>query len=166
MRLPYRKAITLLSEEQMEVFLSPHFGKKEDGSFFLGYGIGPGWSDIVYDLHKKLVEENPDYRIHQVKEKFASLRYYVGGMTPEGHEYISEAENASAVTCEECGRPGKLRTHNYWIRTLCEVCSTVDRINKHLWNIEKGGFTFFFKSYFAMRRLMKKRKDGAENGDF
>lgn len=163
MRLRYRKPITLLSEEHMEVLLSKHFGGKEEGSYFIGYGIGPGWSDIVYDLHKKLLEENPDYRIHQVKEKFAGLRYYVSGVTKKGHEYIMEAEALSESTCEECGRPGKLRTHNYWIRTLCGVDSVVDQINKHLWNIHKGGLKLFFKNYFAIRRLIRKRKESAKN---
>jgi len=166
MQLPYRKPITSLSEEHIEVLLSPHFGKKENDSYFIGFGVGPGWSDIIYDLHKKLLEENPDYVIHQVKEKFAGLRYYIGKMTEQGHEYIREAEELSLQTCEECGRPGKLRTKNYWLRTLCDYDSFVDRVNKHLWNIQKGGLTFFFRHYFAIRRFNRKRKESAKNRVF
>jgi len=166
MRLPQRKPITYMTSEQLEGALKPHFGSKENGSYFIGFGVGPGWSDIILDLHMKLVKEHPDYVIHQVKEKFAGLRYYVGGMTDKGHEYIMEAEGLSEITCEECGRPGKLRQHNYWIRTLCDVDSAVDRINKHLWTIQKRGLKVFFKGYFAMRRINKKRKRSAENGDF
>jgi len=29
------------------------------------------------------------------------------------------AENMAAITCEECGKPGELRTGG-WMRTLCD----------------------------------------------
>jgi hypothetical protein len=166
MKLSYRKPITSLSEEQIEIFLSHRFGDKKKGGTFLGFGVGPGWSDIIYDLHKKLVEEKPDYVIHQVKEKFGTLRYYTGPLAGNGHVSIAEAERLSSITCEECGRPGKLRTNNYWLRTLCDYDSFVDRVNKHLWNIQKGGLTFFFRHYFAIRRFNRKRKESAKNRVF
>lgn len=155
MKLPYRKPITSLSEEHIEVFLSSHFGKKEDGEYFLGFGVGPGWSDIIYDLHKKLLGENPNYVIYQVKEKFAGLRYYVGKMTKTGYGYITEAEALSYQTCEECGRPGKVWSNKGWIRTLCWLDYQISNINKNLWFIERKGLTLFFRSYFYVRRLRK-----------
>jgi hypothetical protein len=165
MRLSYRKPITYLSEEHIEVLLSNHFGKKEHGHSFIGFGIGPGWSEIVYDLHKKLERENPDYVIHQVKEKFGTLRYYVGKMTDQGHIYIAEAENLSAVTCEECGRPGKIWGSKGWIRTLCWIDYRISEINKSLWILQRRGLQMFFKNYFYVRRLRRnmKRKKSAEN---
>lgn len=57
--------------------------------------------------------------VDQVKEKFGTLRFYYTG----GDEHISGmvrmAESMSAVTCEECGVPGK-QTSGGWIRTLCD----------------------------------------------
>jgi hypothetical protein len=164
MRLPYKKRITSLTSESLEAYLSPLFGGRagNDG-YFIGFGIGDGWTNIVFDLHKKLMKENPDYYIAQVKEKFAGLRYYVGPMTDQGHEYIREAEELSLQTCEECGRPGKLRTNNHWLRTLCDYDSVVASVNKHLWNIHRGGLSFFFRHYFAVRRFNRKRKGSAKD---
>lgn len=55
----------------------------------------------------------------QVKEKFGGLRFYYDG----GDDYIrgavSMAETMAAITCEECGKPGELRTGG-WMRTLCD----------------------------------------------
>jgi hypothetical protein len=165
MRLPYRKPITSLSEENIKVFLSHRFGSNVKDEYFIGFGVGPGWSDIVYDLHKKLLQENPDYVIHQVKEKFAGLRYYVGQMTEQGYKYIQEAEELSFQTCEECGRPGKIWNSRGWIRTLCWIDYRVSEINKSLWLFERKGLSLFFKNYFYIRRLRRnmKRKESAEN---
>lgn len=55
----------------------------------------------------------------QIKEKFGTLRFYYRG----GDDYIrgleAMADSMSAVICEDCGKPGKLRTGG-WIRTLCD----------------------------------------------
>lgn len=55
----------------------------------------------------------------QIKEKFGTLRFYYHG----GDDYIrgleAMADSMSAVICEDCGKPGKLRTGG-WVRTLCE----------------------------------------------
>ena len=57
--------------------------------------------------------------LDQVKEKFGTLRFYYSG----GDDYISGlvsmAESMSAVTCEECGNPGK-QVGGGWITTLCK----------------------------------------------
>lgn len=56
--------------------------------------------------------------VAQVKEKYGTLRFYYDG----GDEYIrgmvTIAESMSAVTCEDCGAPGELRSGG-WLRTLC-----------------------------------------------
>lgn len=64
----------------------------------------------------------------QVKEKFGTLRFYVD----YGEEYadeieklIRQAENESAITCEDCGNPGKTRPGG-WIKTLCDDCVKKD----------------------------------------
>lgn len=37
-----------------------------------------GWYPLVIELDQKLAEISPDYELHQVKEKFGTLRYYIG----------------------------------------------------------------------------------------
>jgi hypothetical protein len=39
---------------------------------------GPGWYPFIIELDRKLAEIAPDYQLHQVKEKFGTLRYYIG----------------------------------------------------------------------------------------
>lgn len=90
-----------------------------------GFAVGDGWFDIINMLcrniqsHLKWKPEVPQVVALQVKEKFGTLRFYYEG----GDDYIrgltSMAEAMSEVTCEECGKPGKLR-HGGWIATLCD----------------------------------------------
>lgn len=37
-----------------------------------------GWYPLIADLNRKLAALDPDYEVHQCKEKFAGLRYYFG----------------------------------------------------------------------------------------
>lgn len=80
----------------------------------------------------KLVEDqraNPiDYAgfaIAQIKEKFGGARCYFETQEDTSDEFfnrinilIGEAERKAWQTCEDCGKPAKLRTLGY-IRTLC-----------------------------------------------
>lgn len=95
--------------------------------YYTGHNYKEEW--IASRREEILVEEIPEWRhseeeipqvvATQVKEKFGTLRFYYNG----GDEYIrgleSMAEAMSAVMCEECGNPGKLRRGG-WIRTLCD----------------------------------------------
>ena len=65
-----------------------------------------------------------DRDLHQVKEKFGGLRFYVGASTPEMEKRIDQAEEESFQTCENCGEPGKGSNVGYWYLTLCETCHT------------------------------------------
>jgi len=55
----------------------------------------------------------------QIKEKFGTLRFYYFGGDDYCRGVESMAELMSAVTCEVCSSPGKLRNGG-WIRTLCD----------------------------------------------
>lgn len=136
LRIPSRKPITKIkTEEEMQDILEPYFGDRDKDQYFIGAAFGPGWNDIVLDLHNKLVKENPDYFIAQIKEKFSTLRYYTGPITEQSRMYIADAENKSSETCEECGRQGKMREDGYWLRTLCEWDRQVVKLNRKIWNI-------------------------------
>lgn len=83
-----------------------------------------GWVDIIVELDAALYELYPDYKIHQIKEKFGGLRFYTDGfpeaVADEAEKLVNAAQARSYETCDTCGAPGTLRTDHYWIRTLCD----------------------------------------------
>lgn len=81
--------------------------------------VGDGWIGILDRLATDLVAMGWDRDLHQVKEKYGTLRFYVGVETPAMAERISQAEDESEVTCETCGAPGELRGHG-WLYTACD----------------------------------------------
>ncbi|GBD85422.1 hypothetical protein BMS3Abin02_01829 [bacterium BMS3Abin02] len=85
---------------------------------------GPGWYPILARLEEQLRQIDPEYRVHQIKEKFGTLRFYWEGRDYNtGEATVVDAEAESARTCELCGSPGHLRTRNSWLRTLCDDCA-------------------------------------------
>jgi hypothetical protein len=57
--------------------------------------------------------------VDQVKEKFGGLRFYMNHSTEEIRRAIHEAEKESLMTCETCGRMGKLRGRS-WYFVACD----------------------------------------------
>lgn len=85
--------------------------------------IGRGWHPIVIKLCDQLVEAGWDRQLHQVKEKFGGLRFYIGKSNEKIQALIEEAENKCDKTCEECGAEGKLMNTGGWDKTLCSLCA-------------------------------------------
>lgn len=119
------------------------------------FECGDGWFDLVYRLSKDIEAEAKKLGLDpqadawpcalQVKEKFATLKFYcdAGEPTPaEGLEpeqagcilslrpwptiqtiraLIANAEKQSANICEDCGGVGKLHQDGWW-RVLCDKC--------------------------------------------
>jgi hypothetical protein len=112
--------------------LPENIEKYTDGQISWLGGVGKGWFPLVEELHKTLVEIDPEYEIHQIKEKFGGLRYYFGCSkgfgTPESaamQAAVRLAEGLSIKTCENCGRPGELRHGRHgrgWTLCLCDEC--------------------------------------------
>jgi hypothetical protein len=67
-----------------------------------------------------VVWPDPGFAVQQVKEKYGTLRFYCSG-TDAIYRYIRLAERLSAITCEDCGKPGTANDSG-WIRTLCDEC--------------------------------------------
>jgi hypothetical protein len=84
--------------------------------------VGPGWHKLVSELIHDLLKLGWNGELHQVKEKFGTLRFYVGECSPEVFDRIEQAERLSMITCEDCGSLGESR-RGPWIRTLCDRCA-------------------------------------------
>ncbi len=99
----------------------------------------------IYDVSGK----KPDIIIDQIKEKFATLRFYYHfegkepgiqafdflgqgsirmrpGKGDDEHEKIAQivkwGEGRSGEICERCGKTGKLRHYPHYILTHCDEC--------------------------------------------
>ncbi len=90
-----------------------------------------GWYPIIIELDQALAEIDPDYELHQVKEKYAGLRFYFhasDGMpeaeTQRMEALVDAAESRCEATCELCGKPGTRHTSQRgWLMTLCSACA-------------------------------------------
>jgi hypothetical protein len=80
------------------------------------------WRRSMKNLGFKTFVVSPDtgFAVQQVKEKFGTLRFYCPG-NDAIYRYVRLAERLSAVTCEDCGKPGT-QNDSGWIRTQCEEC--------------------------------------------
>jgi hypothetical protein len=109
-----------------------------------GFECNDGWYKLIDKLSSKLEAINkrlwedqsiwkklfttkkPDYIVAcQVKEKYGSLSFYFyggGKYDGEAQDLVSQAESESAVTCEFCGKPGRIRPSSGWLTCLCPEC--------------------------------------------
>jgi hypothetical protein len=94
-----------------------------------GFECNYGWHGLIKELVQKILdwyEENHssdkyDFKILQVKEKYGTLRFYVGGTYEEVFDIIDEYEKKSASICEICGRPGKVQNvGKFWFMCVCD----------------------------------------------
>lgn len=89
--------------------------------------IPKGWVNLVGDLCEVLQlsinqnpNKNPQIVCTQMKEKFGELRFYVKSRTDYQKGQIDFSTFLSTLTCEVCGNPGKTKSYNHWLKTLCE----------------------------------------------
>lgn len=93
----------------------------------VNFECGIGWSEIIRDLSTKvedILNESPDSEeifAVQVKEKYGTLRFYMSQEIGEISNLIEEAEALSSQTCENCGRPAKMRGKR-WLEVKCDEC--------------------------------------------
>jgi len=89
-----------------------------------------GWFDLLFNLSsqiQKYCDEGKCQQVvaQQVKEKFATLRFYHSGGDDYIYELIYEAEAKSADTCEITGGHGILHRKGYYYKTLCKETATL-----------------------------------------
>ena len=109
--------------EKYPILYRNYGGDMRETCMAWGMSHGDGWYDILDKLSAKL--EPFGIVAEQVKEKFGSLRFYIGACPSEHfdevYKHIQEAEHLSSKTCENCGKPGESRGGG-WIQTLCDDC--------------------------------------------
>ena len=132
-------------------------GNMRDTLMCFGFECGDGWYNLLDELSSKLEplileyrKNNPEDdcfpRAVQVKEKFATLRFYMTSATDEMYKIITEYENRSAATCEHCGAKGKVRKHLPWLLTLCGSC-----LRKHL---KERGLTYNYSKGILLEKIL------------
>lgn len=129
-----------LAEKYPKIFKL--LGDNEDENRWpVSYGIecGDGWYDIIdvlcfqiqqyVDRYNESLEkfakegtEPLDVHVHQVKEKFAGLRFYTNAVHDEISAMIRVAEGMSYRICESCGNRGSRKSTGSWIFTKCDPC--------------------------------------------
>ncbi len=124
----------LLCEKYPKIFRDRHAPMTETCMCW-GFDIGDGWYQVIDSLCNQ-IQHHVDWKQEQkekygrgdgcqqvvatqVKEKFGGLRFYYEGGDPVVDGMVRMAESWAANTCEECGKPGTMRTGG-WIRTLCD----------------------------------------------
>lgn len=87
-----------------------------------GFHLLAGWEGLVDELIEDLVELGWDKDLHQVKEKFGGLRFYIGSQTAEIAARISEAETKSLVICGDCGTDCGPKPYRQYMVAMCMEC--------------------------------------------
>lgn len=82
---------------------------------------GEGWSGLLADCIVELFNAGWNGEISQIKEKYGTLRFYVGASTNAMETIISKYEAVSAKTCEICARKGRMCGKGWW-NTYCKSC--------------------------------------------
>jgi hypothetical protein len=98
------------------------------GDFSQGYPeCGEGWRDLLERACVRIeaaLGPGDTFEAQQIKEKYATLRWYHAGRLSATakvnvEEAIDLAEARSACTCEVCGAPGRLYDRGRWLATAC-----------------------------------------------
>lgn len=94
-----------------------------------GIECGDGWKKLYQPIIDYLKEYNKDkeekdrIEIHQIKEKFGSIRIYLSSYTDELRQMIDDAEEQSYYTCEICGKYiTKPIVEHHWMYPMCKKC--------------------------------------------
>ena len=93
-----------------------------------GVECGKGWKHLYQPITDFIMEYNKEHEdnpiiIHQIKEKFGGLRYYVSNYIDGLAEMIDKAEDESYNTCEICGKHiDEPIIEHHWIYPQCKEC--------------------------------------------
>jgi hypothetical protein len=136
--------------------------------YLFGIECDNGWYNLIYKLFFDLDQTIINYdlkhlksckspQIHQIKEKFGGLRFYVSGATEEQYKIIEKAEEESYHICEQCGCKGKLRDVYGWYWTFCKKCLIKNLHKRYHDNSYKYLHPSY--SYYLMYTIISKIKN-------
>jgi hypothetical protein len=124
----------LLFKKYPDLFRERHLPPSETCMCW-GIACGEGWCQLIDDLccnlHNLFIKaglSGDRYPVVvQVKEKYATLRFYLKFkdntadkvVMEEAYALICAAETKSSKTCEVCGEPGECRQGS-WLVTRCD----------------------------------------------
>lgn len=106
------------------------------------------------EIREELIKYNylNKYRITQIKEKYASLRWYDAGAPGNVHEIIRKYEYISGHVCQVCGKLDTPMLVGGWMMVICENCYEKNRKIYTWWkpyenetkseNVLKNSYTF------------------------
>ena len=108
--------------------LFPEPGNEDYAINRYGIEIFPGWFSLV----ERMIDQIATYaaqhalgdslRIIQIKTDFCLLRCNTT-LHNDGLDQIIETHKEQATrTCEQCGKPGKIRNDRRWKTVLCDSC--------------------------------------------
>ena len=96
------------------------------------FELGKGWYPVVLNAFEKFLNKFPNgdanFRVVQVKSKFAGLRIYTSFYDDEIDKIIEDAEEEAKETCEFCGSKSEVSVTKVggWYSTQCKLCFESD----------------------------------------
>lgn len=87
-----------------------------------GFECGSGWFKIILEMSEQLDLARPRPEIFQIKEKFGTLRVYLGEPDRDTRQIVVQAEFESSRTCEHCGDSARTQNADGWLTTYCPPC--------------------------------------------
>ena len=109
--------------DEFPTFFKDMYGDPRVTCMAWGCAHGDGWWDIIYEACKEIAKiDDGTFTFLQIKEKFGGLRLYYGGGVEGVNKIITDAEDKSYTTCEDCGTKENVTSEGSWIQTLCGNC--------------------------------------------
>ena len=112
---PWTEAKNVFTGEKLDFSISCEC---EDG----WYSLIHNFCEEVKRLYKSKNANINELTIYQIKEKYGTLRIYLGNCIKGTEQIVQRYEMLSSKVCEVCGRKGKMRINNGWIKVLCDSC--------------------------------------------
>ena len=119
--------------EDFPVLYADRYGSMLTTCMCWGFCSGDGWEPLIRKLSEQLTYLSTGsglkFKAAQVKEKYGTLRFYYDTYG-EGSDVVEDlasiavahAERLSEVTCEMCGKEGRVRGRG-WYACRCPACA-------------------------------------------
>lgn len=103
-----------------------------------GTEYGPGWNDLIIELFTKIEEiyeknnvDVAEFRVDQIREKYARLDVWLHSSLPEVNKLIQEYEDKSETICDSCGKEGMLHVDQTgYFLIMCDNCALKEGFEK------------------------------------